>query len=960
MSVRYCGQLIDGVSVGKRGLCLAILALANGELIANASIAKYIYGESSTYAIENTKKLRQSLRRQLNTWMHRDAIIGDRRYTRLDCSDVSVDVTEFTNALSNGDLNRAVGFYSGLFLDGKIEENNLDAGWGEIASTFGTAHSYSYAYVKARRSLAARAIKEADYDCARDHILKALVELQTESLYCSLMRIELLRNSPDEVLSAYQSLIRSNTKLVPSSQARRLRRRALDLVRHQRGEPLPDAFVMPLITASPLPIPRKLIGRDSDIATVNDVLRQHRLVTLVGYGGVGKTELALHIGNKLRHLYRDGVVFIDLTASTDRRVFRNRILQALGIADQTDYFLEVVGNALANGRWLLIVDNCEHCLEDVRTFIASVLRRSEFVDILATSQRALSMTDECLFEVNPLDMPSGPHLSAITVHDLENYPAIKLFAARASERDRHFKLTIDNAQAVANICWMTGGIPLYLEMSASWTDTQDVISIAEALLSNKRDILTFPDDLYSSNPLGSERPNYKLSMASLLDYGHAQLSTADARCINRLSLFRVAFDVDAAHELLVGSVRRQETVQTLRRLKLSSWLHADRTSNSPGKFVILPVVRSYCLQLLSDSGDYSSAEADFINLVEGQIVKLPDPGEIPTAGQIRDFDEDNTLFGIEAAALRGDMRVWRWLAVLSPYMFYTGYWEWPYVGGIKTLQELTDLSHIDAQYIAPVIHWAIILTWLRALTPHQLTKPIEPSIAAHIRGDLEARTKHLLNGRTLRERIDEAIANGSPDQLAQFCTIAGILQSVSQRAVLDCQETYELANRIVTCRVSRPWVSFVLLRTLAVNYPDCITLAIHRQLTDDAYRTAVEGGISWLIAITAYFSAFSEILGRDMDKALTWLDISIQHIELNLGDNFYSDVLAQYGAVAILQGEKVRHATIDGIISGGSVEMDIRMRSLFPELDSHDELSAAFQRGQTMTIDEQKAFLLAR
>ena len=223
----------------------------------------------------------------------------------------------------------------------------------------------------------------------------------------------------------------------------------------------------PLKTVDPAPgnlRPRNttFIGREAELAELEQVLKAHRLVTLSGVGGVGKTRLALEIAARLADDFLDGVWVIELAAVGDPAAVPEAVAAVLGITQQTQMTIaESVATALEDRSRLLIVDNCEHVLDAAADMIEAILARSATVKVIATSREGLRVADEQLWPVPSLDVRTS---------------AVDLFVERAHGVAPGISVNED-VGAVAEICRRLDGIPLAIELAASRMQSMTAVEV---------------------------------------------------------------------------------------------------------------------------------------------------------------------------------------------------------------------------------------------------------------------------------------------------------------------------------------------------------------------------------------------------------------------------------------------------------------------------------------------------
>src|SRR6266436_8225798 len=186
------------------------------------------------------------------------------------------------------------------------------------------------------------------------------------------------------------------------------------------------------------------IGREHEIAQLEELVTANRLVTLTGAGGAGKTRLAIEVASRLTDAFPDGVWLVELAALSDPRLVLQAAVQALGLPDQPARpVIETLGDYLASKKLLLMLDNAEHLLEGCVQFMDLILRRSPDVAILVTSRERLGMTGELTYRVPSLTVPGTNE--TLTPETVSRYEGVRLFVDRAKLARTDFDLTADNA-----------------------------------------------------------------------------------------------------------------------------------------------------------------------------------------------------------------------------------------------------------------------------------------------------------------------------------------------------------------------------------------------------------------------------------------------------------------------------------------------------------------------------------
>ena len=221
------------------------------------------------------------------------------------------------------------------------------------------------------------------------------------------------------------------------------------------------------------------VGRTGEREEVRRLIESHRLVTLAGPGGTGKTRLALQTAAGQLPETRDGVWLVELASVTDGELVASTCAAALGIAEQPDRLvLDALADALRNKQLLLVLDNCEHLLDACSTVAHTLLKECPQVHLLCTSREPLSITGEYVYRVPPLSLP---HVSQESSPEaLLTVDAVALFCERAISHQPEFVLDERRSAAVCSICRALDGIPLALELAAARLEAMSVKDLGGA------------------------------------------------------------------------------------------------------------------------------------------------------------------------------------------------------------------------------------------------------------------------------------------------------------------------------------------------------------------------------------------------------------------------------------------------------------------------------------------------
>ena len=347
------------------------------------------------------------------------------------------------------------------------------------------------------------------------------------------------------------------------------------------------------------------IGRESEVGEIEAALRAHRLVTLTGVGGVGKTRLATEVAGQLADEFPDGVWVFELAAVADPAAVPDAVAAVLGITQQPGKSVgESVAAALEGRLRLLVFDNCEHVRDAAADLVEAILTRSSTVNVLATSREGLGVADEQLWLVPSLDVDAGIDSAAV-----------KLFVERARSVAQRFTLAGANeTAAIIDICRRLDGIPLAIELAAS--------RMASMTASDVRDRLHQRFRLLVGSRRGLAR-HQTLRHAVAWSYDH--LEDAEKKLLERCSVFAGGFDLESACAVAgFDNVDDYAVLDLLDSLVRKSLLVADRSSGH-GRFSMLETIRQFAEEQLVARGEateartaharyYAGREADILAL----------------------------------------------------------------------------------------------------------------------------------------------------------------------------------------------------------------------------------------------------------------------------------------------------------------------------------------------------------
>ena len=345
------------------------------------------------------------------------------------------------------------------------------------------------------------------------------------------------------------------------------------------------------------------IGREGEVKMVRQLLGSTRLLTLTGSGGCGKTRLSLQAGYGLLEVFPDGIWLVELASLTDAMLIPQAIAVALGIQDQARRsMLDVLGDYLARKQMLLILDNCEHLIDECARCVLSLLHSAPSIRILATSREPLGVAGETLFRVPSLNVPDpdrrlGPEY-------LAQFEAVRLFVDRAASGNPDFSLTENNTHSIAEICVRLDGIPLAIELASARTKYMSVKQIVSRL-----------DDRFQLLTGGNRGtlPRHQ-TLGAAIDWSYDLLSEGEQGCLRRLSAFKGGWTLEAAVEAfsLHGAPEMETLNQLARLVDKSLVLYSEQASRE--RYRMLETVRQYAMARLEETGEMTAVRqkhADF-------------------------------------------------------------------------------------------------------------------------------------------------------------------------------------------------------------------------------------------------------------------------------------------------------------------------------------------------------------
>ena len=616
----------------------------------------------------------------------------------------------------------------------------------------------------------------------------------------------------------------------------------------------------PTGTALPVPL-TSFVGRERETEEIAALLRRHRLLTLTGPAGSGKTRLALQVATGAEHV-PDGVRLADLAAVASADLVADTLARALGVSPQpTRPVRDSLRDAARELECLLVVDNCEHVVAEAAELVSDLLAAGGQLRVLATSREVLGVPGEVSYQVQPLPVPSPQASSGAATAG--GYDAVRLFVDRALHASPGFALTDTNAAAVAALCQRLDGLPLAIELAASRVRSFPPAELVDHL-----------DQRFELLSAGARTvlPRHR-TLRDAIDWSYDLLGDQERTLFDRLGVFPADFDYDAVEAVCATSGSASGAVVRLLPALVDKSLVSAVGSDTP-RYRLLESLRAYAAERLAGRGADTDIRqrhaAHYLAVAELAAGRLRGPEQRAWLDRLT-IEQPNLRAALEQSVGTRDIETaLRWVSALELF--------WDGMGQRREAHE-----------------------WIR----RTLACGQPPATPATVAG--------LAAASTLLQPWDDEAALDLAQRAAQLASDLGDTERARAAAAVGAAATYGVRSELALPALHQalalfgdehPWERARALQGLAlatVELPEALhwareSLALFRQVGDPMR-----------VANTLYVMAARSIdAGVANDEVQRWLAESLALSEAAGSEHDRAHALIGFGRLAWLRGDQDR------------------------------------------------------
>ena len=571
------------------------------------------------------------------------------------------------------------------------------------------------------------------------------------------------------------------------------------------------------------------VGRRKELADLHRLLAGSRLLSLTGSGGVGKTRLALRLVSDLVSVFPDGVWLIDLAPLTAPDLIAQTIATIVGVRESAQRSVRAaVVEYLRNRELLLILDTCEHLIDDCAELTEALLRDAPALRIVATSREALGVPGEIVYRVPSLSVPEA--LASVSAEAPAGSEATELFLERATAIDQGFRAHADNAGSIARICRRLDGIPLAIELAAARVVVLSPEQI-EARLQDRFRLLTGG----TRTAVARQR-----TLEATVAWSYDLLSDIERVVLSRLSVFPASWTVEAAENVCGGDgIDAKEMLDLLSRLVTKSLVTLESDLAVERRYRFLETVRQYARERLTQAGAVDRLRERhfefFFNEFRGAETVLRSHGQVPCLRRLQ-IEQENVRAALEFALTSAT------LAEKGLELAGALFWFWTKRGLLEEGRLWLERA------LASAVH---------APTPLRARALIG---LAHM---------YYFQGRSFEDVVAEALSLGRENGDAWVVAFARFLQALASFELGDHEQAAarSLEAREAANASGDAWQhggALLILANVAVSNGDYDRA---QQLYDESAEVHRRTGDIWGLAIVLEVGSLLRLVREDLDDA---------------------------------------------------------------------------------------------
>ncbi len=436
------------------------------------------------------------------------------------------------------------------------------------------------------------------------------------------------------------------------------------------------------------------IGREKEMKEIKKLLSDTRLLTLLGPGGTGKTRLSLQVSADLIDEFANGVYISELATISDPAFILQNVIDSLQVKEEPGRSLyETLTDYLREKEMLIILDNCEHLINECSDLAEKLLQNCPGIKIIATSREALNCSGEQTYRLPSLTVPDKSIVN--TPEQLTQFESVRLFIERALSVNHNFRVNNANAPALAGICSRLDGIPLAIELAAARTKVLSVEKIYERL-DNRFNFLT-----------GGSRTALprQQTLKALIDWSYDLLSEKEKKLWSRLSVFKDGWTLESAEVICSDELLTEgEILDLLSQLVEKSIIIYNEVKE---RYSILETIKQYGEEKLKESDEtekfYLKHLDHFTELTSMSKFKLSGKTNLEYLDKM-ETEHNNFISAIEWSVHNGKKEKGSLIASELGHFWIT---RGHYLTGLKLLQSLlNDVSGINKNTISKLLNVA--------------------------------------------------------------------------------------------------------------------------------------------------------------------------------------------------------------------------------------------------------------